>query len=201
MQCRWPQLRSISSHQAQLTSSAPAGDADRQQPISSSHSEAQVLADIVPQRPAGQVCCADELPIANEPMSAPTCRIYWLKAVPVSHDSSSESLGTSPCGSAQDADFELVETRLPLPAVEFRPTVLSVAAAYPPRTTAGAPFTLRLRMRNDSPLSQAVHVTVGSADGFLFSGHYRRCRMVSLPIHCLAVTSCIGSAAVAHNDH
>lgn len=71
---------------------------------------------------------------------------------------------------AQEADSGLVETRLPLPAVEFRPTVLSVAAAYPPRTTAGAPFTLHLRLRNDSALAQAVDVTVGSADGFLFSG-------------------------------
>ena len=66
-----------------------------------------------------------------------------------------------------------METRLPLPAVEFRPAVLSVAAAYPPRTTAGSPFTLRLRLSNASPLAQAVHVTVGSADGFLFSGEHR----------------------------
>jgi len=76
-------------------------------------------------------------------------------------------------GAVQDADSSVVETRLPLPAVEFRPSVLSVAAAYPPRTTAGAPFTLQLRLRNDSALSQAVHVTVGSADGFLFSGQRR----------------------------
>ena len=72
--------------------------------------------------------------------------------------------------SSQDPADGLVETRLPLPAVELRPAVLSVAAVYPPRATAGLPFTLRLRLRNDSTLPQAVRVNVSSADGFLMSG-------------------------------